>query len=150
MDIFIKNTFFVQGSPAGNAAAGGEEDHVQPQRQHRVCIRQEIFIGRQNMLIKINYAHIPKIFKSHKLYLESDTSSSSAAGPNIGAGRSGDAGRLGAAGGHGVGGGLGVGGRGVGQMAPMLKPRLGDMYQEESEAEGQFNPIFTVTLIFNS
>ena len=104
---------------------------------------------KERQKIKRNYAHIPNCFKSHKLYSESDTSSSSA-GPNIGAGRSGDAGRLGAAGGHGVGGGPGVGGRGVGQMAPMLKPRLGDMYQEESEAEGQFNPILTVTLILAS
>ena len=34
-------------------------------------------------------------------------------------------------------GGGGLGGRGVGQMAPMLKPRLGDMYQEESEEDGE-------------
>ena len=31
----------------------------------------------------------------------------------------------------------GLGGRVVGQMAPMLKPRLGDMYQEESEEDGE-------------
>ena len=31
----------------------------------------------------------------------------------------------------------GLGGRSVGQMAPMLKPRLGDMYQEESEEDGE-------------
>ena len=31
----------------------------------------------------------------------------------------------------------GLGGRAVGQMAPMLKPRLGDMYQEESEEDGE-------------
>ena len=31
----------------------------------------------------------------------------------------------------------GLGARGVGQMAPMLKPRLGDMYQEESEEDGE-------------
>ena len=76
---------------------------------------------------------------SQKYFSESDTSTSSA-DPNIGAHRSGDTGRLGAGGGHG-GGGPGVGGRGVSQMAPMLKPRLGDMYQEESEEEGQFNLI---------
>ena len=32
----------------------------------------------------------------------------------------------------------GLGGRAVGQMAPMLKPRLGDMYQEESEEDGEY------------
>ena len=83
------------------------------------------------------------LYSSNIYYSESDTSTSSAE-PNIGAGR------LGAAAGQGGGGGGPVvGGRGVGQMAPMLKPRLGDMYQEESEAEGQFNSnILNITLIF--
>ena len=82
------------------------------------------------------------LYSSNIYFSESDTSTSSA-DPNIGARR------LGAADGQGGGGGPGVGGRGVGQMAPMLKPRLGDMYQEESEAEGQFNSnILNITLIF--
>ena len=86
---------------------------------------------------------------------ESDTSTSSAA-PNVGSdggrgsltegpGRLDSRGGLGGdrPGDGGVGlegdrpGAGGLGGRGVGQMAPMLKPRLGDMYQEESEEDGE-------------
>ena len=63
--------------------------------------------------------------------------------PNIGAGHLGADGGDGGDGvlGGGGDGGLGGGGRVVGQMAPMLKPRLGDMYQEESEEEGELNLI---------
>ena len=99
------------------------------------------------------------------LPLESDTSTSSAE-PNVGSdgdgGRKSEGpGRLDSRGGLGGdrpgGGGLegdrpggggpggdirvaggGLGGRAVGQMAPMLKPRLGDMYQEESEEDGEY------------
>ena len=74
---------------------------------------------------------------------ESDTSTSSAE-PNVGSdggrgSRSEGPGQLDSRGGHGGDnpGSGGLGGRGVGQMAPMLKPRLGDMYQEESEEDGE-------------